>query len=149
MIKDRRMGFAAVLAIVIAAGACGESREGSGEGRESDSDEGGITGPSAAASPTPQTPSPTPTPAAGPGVSVAYVQDIKPILDADCVRCHGSNLASYPAVMAFVTAGSASSLLVRVTQPGGSMNGRLSGDARGKADLIRRWIVDNGAAQSR
>lgn len=142
MIKDKHIGLAAVLAIALAAGACGEG----GEGR--DDDEGGLTGPSATTSPTPQTPNPTPTPAAGPAVSIAYVQDIKPILAADCLRCHG-NLASYGAVMAFVTPGSPSSLLVRVTQPGGSMNGRLSGDRAGKADLIRRWVVDNAAAESR
>lgn len=142
MIKERLIGFAAVLAIALAAGACGEGHEGR------DDDEDAITGPSAAASPTPQTPNPTPTPAPGPGVSVAYLQDIKPILDADCLRCHG-NLGSYRGVMAFVTPGSASSLLVRVTQPGGIMNGHLSGDAGGKAELIRRWVVENGAAESR
>lgn len=141
MNKEKLIGFAAILAIAFAAGACSEG----GEGREGDED--GITGPSATSS-TSQAPSPTPPPAAGPGVSVAYVQDIKPILEADCLRCHG-NLASYGAVMAFVTPGSASSLLVRVTQPGGSMNGRFSGDRAGKADLIRRWVVDNAAAESR
>jgi hypothetical protein len=145
MFKDKRIGLAAILAIAFAAAACGEGHEG-GEGR--DDDEDGIAGPSAAASPTPQAPNPTPTPAAAPGASIAYVQDIKPILEADCLRCHG-NLASYGGVMAFVTPGSASSLLVRVTQPGGSMNSRLSGDRTRKADLIRRWVVDNGAAQSR
>jgi len=102
---------------------------------------------------------PTPTPSGG-GTStpatVAYTNDVKPVLDADCVRCHsasnsraGVNLSSYATVMRTVTPGSASSPLVRTTQSGGTMNGYLSGDRAAKADLIRRWVVDNAAAESR
>jgi hypothetical protein len=79
---------------------------------------------------------------------VAYEQDIRPILEADCLNCHGQ-LGSYAGTMGYVVAGNASSRIVRSTQSGGSMYRYLSGDKAGKADLIRRWVVDNGAAQSR
>ena len=49
--------------------------------------------------------------------------------------------------MAAVKAGSASSALVIVTQPGGVMHGFLSGDRAGKAALIRTWVL-NGAPQN-
>lgn len=99
------------------------------------------------------------TPSGGTGtgtVNVAYTQDVKPVLDADCVRCHsasnaraGVDLSSYASTMRAVQPGSASSLLVRVTQSGGSMYTYLSGDRASKSSLIRSWIVDNGAAQNR
>jgi len=50
-------------------------------------------------------------------------------------------------VMRDVTAGSASSLLVRQTQPGGQMYGQFRGSAAAKAETIRRWVVDFRAAQ--
>lgn len=90
------------------------------------------------------------------GVTVAYTQDVKPVLDADCVRCHSSSvrngnvdLSSYTAVMRTVTPGSASSLLVRVTQSNGAMYTNFTGNRTTKAALIRSWVVDNGAAVSR
>jgi len=109
--------------------------------------------PQPSATPAPQpsatpAPTPTPTPSPTPGVTVSFNQDIKPILDADCVRCH-SGLASYSGTMQYVVPGSANSMLIAVTRSGGSMYSHLSGDRNAKADLIRRWIVDNGAAQSR
>jgi hypothetical protein len=104
--------------------------------------------PSATPTPAPSA-TPTPTPTATPGATgVAYVQDIKPILDADCVRCHGS-LSSYGGTMQYVQPGSASSLLVRVTQSNGAMYRYLSGTAASKSDLIRRWVVENDAAERR
>jgi hypothetical protein len=89
-----------------------------------------------------------PTPMPMPGVRVAYVQDVKPILDADCVSCHGG-LASYRGTMNYLVPGSASSILVRITQPGAGMYGYLSGNAPAKAETIRSWVVDNGAAETR
>lgn len=101
----------------------------------------------APAAPTPATPAPT-TPA-----TVAYT-DLTSLFASDCTPCHGTRPAarysttSYAGVMAAVKAGSASSALVIVTQPGGIMYGFLSGDRAGKAALIRTWVL-NGAPQSR
>lgn len=89
---------------------------------------------------------------------LAYVQDVKPILDADCLRCHstsnpvgGASVSTYAEVMRMVTPGSASSQLVTSTQvsPRGSMNRYLTGDASGKAATIRSWVVDYRGAQAR
>jgi len=94
----------------------------------------------------------TPLPA---GVTPAYTQDIKPILDSDCTRCHGTrspsagvDLTSYTGVMRVVAAGNANSRLVVVTTSGGSMYNLLSGDRAGKSSLIRTWVL-GGAAQNR
>src|SRR4051812_3639509 len=82
--------------------------------------------------PTPTTPTPTPPPTTS--TAVAYT-DVQPIFASDCVPCHGGSRAagrysmtSYAAVMAAVRAGSASSALVVVTQPGGVMYAFLTGD---------------------
>jgi hypothetical protein len=48
-----------------------------------------------------------------------------------------------------VTPGSASSPLVVVTRSDGAMYGYLGTDAASRSDLIRRWVVENGAAESR
>jgi hypothetical protein len=50
--------------------------------------------------------------------------------------------------MAAVRAGSTSSALVIVTQPGGLMYSFLTGDGAGKSAMIRTWVL-NGAPQSR
>lgn len=88
--------------------------------------------------------------------SLAYVQDIKPIMDADCTRCHagsrpdgGVNLSSYANVMRQVTAGSAGSRLIRETASNGSMYRYLSGNRTTKSNTIRSWIVDFKAVETR
>jgi hypothetical protein len=89
-----------------------------------------------------------------PVVALTYVKDIKPILDANCSRCHsgssptaGVDLTTYANVMRTVTPGSSTSLLVNVTRVGGKMHGYLTPDPVGRADMIRRWVVDFAAAE--
>lgn len=87
--------------------------------------------------------------------AVAYMPDLQPVFDRDCVPCHGArspaarySMTTYASVMAAVRAGSVSSALVIVTQPGGVMYSFLSGDRASKAAIIRTWVL-NGAPQSR
>jgi hypothetical protein len=104
--------------------------------------------------------SPTAPDTAGPvqdpatATSLTFTGDVQPILNNDCVSCHGGSGAAsgydvrtYAGVMRAVTAGSASSLLVRQTQPGGQMYGQFRGSAAAKAETIRRWVVDFRAVQ--
>jgi hypothetical protein len=146
-----------VLSAALVLAACGEKADSEGD------DQGPMMptavtptpNPAPAATPAPggtpaptPTPTPNPTPTPGPTVTVAYVQDVKPILDQDCVRCH-SSLGSYRGAMGSARPGDPSSPLVVVTQPGGSMYSHLSGDRTGRSNLIRRWVVENGAAETR
>ena len=150
---DQGLGWKGLaLLAVVGLAACGG-------GAESEHDDHSPTGPLAAVTPTPQpnptpaatpdpgtpAPQPTPTPAIA---AVAYEQDIRPILTTDCLGCHGQ-FDTYSGTMGYVVAGKANSSLVRATQSGGSMYSRLSGDRAGKSALIRSWVVENGAAQSR
>lgn len=122
-------------------------------------DTGGLslatpTGPSA--TPTGTTATPTnPTPA-DPGQALAYNPDVKPVFDSDCVPCHSTSrplgrysMSTYRDVMAAVRPGSASSALVVTTQSRGSMYRYFSGNRAAKADLVRRWVVDFAAQQTR
>jgi predicted CXXCH cytochrome family protein len=81
---------------------------------------------------------------------------MKPIFDGDCVSCHNNSFAAgrysmstYAAVLRDVVPGSASSRLVVWTQPGGTMYRYFTGDRATKAALVRAWVVDNKAAQTR
>jgi hypothetical protein len=152
---DEGLGWKGLaLLAVVSLAACG----GGAESEHEDDDDHSPTGASAVVTPVP-TPAPTPTPDPGTpapqptstptpaAASVAYEQDIRPILEADCLKCHGQ-FGSYAGTMGYVVAGNASSRLVRATQSGGSMNRYLSGDKAAKAALIRQWVVE-GAAQSR
>ena len=101
------------------------------------------------------TATPPPTPATSSAVAVAYTPDLQPIFNSDCVPCHGArspaarySMTTYSGVMAAVNAGSTSSALVIVTQPGGLMYSFLSGDRAATAAMIRTWVL-NGAPQSR
>jgi hypothetical protein len=99
---------------------------------------------------------PTYAPAQDPAgaTSLTYSKDIQPILAADCTACHsasrrdgGYDFTSYAGVLRAVTAGSAQSPLVRATQSNGTMYRNFRGSAAQKAETIRRWVVDFGAAQ--
>jgi hypothetical protein len=98
----------------------------------------------------------TPGPAQDPAAasSLTFTADVQPLLNNDCVPCHGGSrtengysFTSYAGVMRAVSAGSANSLLVRVSQPGGLMYSQWRGSAAAKAETIRRWVVDFKAAQ--
>jgi len=107
---------------------------------------------SAPASPTTPT---TPAPAAT-TQKVAYTPDLQPIFNADCTSCHGSSrpsgnysMTSYNGVMRAVRVGSASSALVIVTGPNGSMYRFFTGNRAAKSAMVDQWVVTDGAAASR
>ncbi len=88
--------------------------------------------------------------------SLAYVQDIKPVFDRDCVQCHGGreargnySTATYAETVAGQRPGDAQSRLVVDCSPGGSMYQYFSGDAVTKATMVFRWMVVDHAAQTR
>ena len=88
--------------------------------------------------------------------TLAYVQDIKPILDRDCSSCHGVrdrrgsySVETYATVMAGQRPGDARSSLVVTCSPGGSMYGYFSGDAVTEATMVFRWMVYYNALESR
>jgi hypothetical protein len=87
---------------------------------------------------------------------LAYVQDIKPIFDADCLSCHSSrdargnySTSTYADAMSGQRAGDAQSSVVVDCSPGGSMYRYFSGDAATKATLVFRWMVVYKAAETR
>lgn len=109
-----------------------------------------------AGSPTGADSATTPGPAQDPATatSLTYTADVQPLLNNDCVPCHGGSnagggvsLSSYANVMRTVTAGNANSVLVLVSQPGGLMYSNWRGSAAAKAETVRRWVVDFKAAQ--
>jgi len=117
------------------------------------------TSPSSPTSSNPTNPTTPTTPTTSDPTPLAYNPDMKPLFQADCVSCHGSGRAdgnyrmtTYGQVMAAVRAGSASSLLVAVTQPGGSMYRYWSGSnstRSSKAAQVRSWIVTYNAQENR
>lgn len=115
---------------------------------------GGST--STPTSPTTTTPSTPPPTSGGSPSTIAFVQDVSPILQADCARCHSGSrpdgnfsVTSYASVMRAVVAGSANSLLIRETRQGGGMYSNWSGNAAAKAETVRAWVVDHRALESR
>ena len=115
---------------------------------------GGGSGSSASPA-APSAPTNTSSTSPSSGGPYAYVQDVKPIMSADCTRCHGGSrpsagldLSTYAGVMRVVTAGNTNSALVQVTRSGGLMYSYLSGDRAGKSDIIRQWVA-SGAPENR
>jgi hypothetical protein len=88
--------------------------------------------------------------------TLAYVQDLKPILDRDCLSCHSTrdargnySVSTYADVMAGQHPGDARSSLVVDCSPGGSMYRYFSGDTVTKATMVFRWMVYYNALESR
>jgi len=95
-------------------------------------------------------------PTAVPIQPIAYVPDIKPIFDRDCLSCHSSreargnySVSSYADTMAGQRPGDASSSVVVDCSPGGSMYRYFSGNAVAEATLVFRWMVVYNGAQTR
>ena len=87
---------------------------------------------------------------------LAYVQDIKPLLDQNCVECHGPGIGesgyrlhTYAEVMRNQTPGDARSPLVVNAVPGGEMHEYWTGDRITKATMVFRWMVYYNAAETR
>jgi hypothetical protein len=87
---------------------------------------------------------------------LAYVQDVKPIFDADCSSCHNTRNArgnysdsTYAEAISGQRPGDARSSVVVDCSPGGSMYQYFSGDALTKATIVFRWMVYYNAAESR
>jgi hypothetical protein len=95
-------------------------------------------------------------PSASGSQPVAYVQDIKPIFDRDCLSCHrareaagGYSVSTYADAVSGQRPGDASSKVVVDCAPGGSMYRYFTGDAASKATAVFRWMVVNNGAQTR
>lgn len=86
--------------------------------------------------------------------SLTYSANIAPILASDCTYCHNSSnrnggydISSYAGVLRSLTPGSANSVLIQVTRPGGLMYANFRSTPAEKAETIRKWIVDFNATQ--
>lgn len=132
----RRIFNIAVVGLALAAAGCGD-------GPSTQTSPSFIVGGGSASNP-------------GGAATIGYTQDIKLLLDASCTRCHntrsrdgGVDLSSYTAVMRTVQAGNANSELIRQSRSGGPMFRYWRGDAASQAELVRRWIVEFQARESR
>ena len=90
------------------------------------------------------------------GAPLAYVQDIKPIFDRDCLECHGSrdargdySVGTYADTMRRQRPGDAKSSVVVDCAPGGSMYRYFRGDAATAATKVFRWMVVYNGAETR
>ena len=98
------------------------------------------------------------------GQALTYVEDLKPVMTAKCIVCHGPGgvlaakpLTTYDQVrnqlsfgnQPFVVPGQpGQSVLVQKTQPGGTMADKLTpAEAQVILDWVRTGAVDGGAAQ--
>src|SRR4029079_14200022 len=79
---------------------------------------------------------------------IAYVQDIKPFFDRDCLSCHRPreaagdySVSTHTEATSGQRPGDASSKVVVDCSPGGSMYRYFSGDATSKATAVFRWMV--------
>ncbi len=116
-------------------------------------DVGNPVSPSSSSSAPTPTPTPTPTPS---GQALAYIPDLKPIFDSDCVPCHNSSfaaagysMATYADIMRAVQPGNANSPLVSWSVGGGPMYRYWTGNAAQKASMLQQWVVTYNAQQTR
>jgi len=87
---------------------------------------------------------------------LAYVQDIKPIFDRDCLECHSSrdargnySVSTYGDTMQQQRPGDAKSSVVVDCSPGGSMYRYFRGGATTEATMVFRWLVYYNGAETR
>ena len=87
-------------------------------------------------------------------VGLTYVTDIKPIMDSNCIMCHGGpqptagrDFSTYAGVMTVVTPGDPNSRIIQMTRTGGSMHFYLNPNPDVRAQTIYDWIVTYGAPQ--
>jgi hypothetical protein len=88
--------------------------------------------------------------------TLSFVQDIKPILDRDCLSCHSTrnargsySVSTYAETLNGQRIGDAKSSLVVTGSPGGSMYQYYSGDRVTEATMVFRWLVYYNALQTR
>lgn len=118
-----------------------------------------ASAPTSPSAPTPTTPTAPVPPTASDPATLAYDPDMKLIFASDCVICHGGvrvdgnyRMITYSQVMQDVRAGNASSRLVTITQPNGSMYRYFSGSnatRQTKASQIRAWVVTYNAQEKK
>jgi hypothetical protein len=75
-------------------------------------------------------------------------------MQSNCVMCHsgpqptaGRDFSTYMGVMTVVTPGDPNSRMIQMTRPGGPMHGFLNPDPAARAEIIRKWIVEDGAPE--
>jgi len=93
-----------------------------------------------------------PTPPAP--AALTYVNDIKPIMDSNCIMCHGGpsptagrDFSTYAGVMTVVTPGDPNSRLIQMTRTGGAMHFYLNPNPDVRAQTIYDWIVTYAAPE--
>ena len=100
-------------------------------------------------------PSTVSTGSSGLGITTyTYTNDVRPILNSDCVSCHGPsrqesgyNFTTYQGVLRAVISGSDQSPLVRATGPRGAMYSEFNGNRPQKSQIFYDWVVNSHAAE--
>jgi mono/diheme cytochrome c family protein len=147
MILIKRLCGCLIVGAALAAGACVQV--------QAPTDTGDVATATSSTSNGTVNPPPTST-STGP---FSYNQDVKAILDSDCLVCHGPrradagySVATYAQTMRAVSTGRSNSAIVSVTRSSGSMYRYWSGSTatrQAKADLILKWIVNFNAQENR
>lgn len=84
--------------------------------------------------------------------NLTYTNDMKEIFDNNCIQCHigdtppaGYNMTSYEGVISKATAGDPNSILVIVSDDGGSMH--IYYDSEQEIEKVIQWVVEDSLAQ--